>query len=66
VAIQLQDPGGQWRPIASSPTAVGDGDPTPWLLASLASPVAARAIRVQVNGVGRVEVHDMHVLGSSL
>jgi hypothetical protein len=66
VAIELQDPGGQWRPIASSPTAVGDGDPTPWLLASLASPVAARAIRVQVNGVGRVEVHDMHVLGSSL
>jgi hypothetical protein len=66
VTIDLQDPGGQWRPVASSPTPVGEGAATPWLLASLASPVAARAVRLQVTGVGRVEVHDMRVLGRSL
>jgi hypothetical protein len=66
VAVDLQGPDGQWRPVASSTTAVGDGTPTPWLLRQLDQPVMARAARVRVEGQGRIEVHDLHVVGASL
>jgi hypothetical protein len=66
VAVELQGPDGQWRPVASSPTAVGDGTPTPWLLGQFDPPITARAVRVRVEGQGRIQVHDLHVVGASL
>jgi hypothetical protein len=66
VAIDLQGLDGQWRPIASAATAIGDGAPQPWLLRRFDRPVVARAVRVTVAGQGRIEVHDLHVLAASL
>jgi hypothetical protein len=66
VTVDLLGLDGQWRPIASSATAVGDGTPTPWLLGRFNEPVPARAIRVRVAGLGRIDVHDLHILGASL
>jgi hypothetical protein len=66
VVVELQGPDGQWRPVASSPTAVGDGTPTPWLLGQFDPPITARAVRVRVEGQGRIQVHDLHVVGASL
>jgi hypothetical protein len=68
VTVELRRPDGAWDVLTSAASAVGDGPPAaPYLLARLASPVSADALRVVVSApipnVG-VTVADVHALGA--
>lgn len=62
VAVELQDPTGQWRPVLAAPGPVGAEETTRYLLAPFSNPVMATAVRVTIHGQGRAEVHDLRVL----
>ena len=53
VAVQIREEGGEWRTVASAPSAIGDGPAaTPYLLAALPSPTLATGVRVVISGNG--------------
>jgi hypothetical protein len=63
VTVQLRQGDGQWRTVAASASAVGDGKgAAPYLLASLARQEAS-GLRVVVTGGGAATVADVHALG---
>ncbi len=63
VTVQLRQGNGQWRTVAASASAVGDGKgAAPYLLASLARQEAS-GLRVVVTGGGAATVADVHALG---
>jgi hypothetical protein len=62
VAVEWQDPFGQWHPAAGATGAVGAEEATRYLLAPFSQPPLATAVRVSVAGRGRAEVHELHVL----
>jgi hypothetical protein len=63
VKVQLRQSNGQWRTVAASASAVGDGKgAAPYLLASLAG-LEASGLRVEVAGRGAATVADVHALG---
>jgi len=65
VALQLLDADGTWQTVASAPGAVGDGGVVPFLLAHLATPSTATAMRVVAQADADVPVFllDAHALG---
>lgn len=64
VEVQLLDAAGRWSTVASSSSGVGDAPGrTPYLLATLPSGTVATALRVVIDGAGRVAAVDVHALG---
>ncbi|MHB1928545.1 MAG: hypothetical protein ACYCUG_03815 [Acidimicrobiales bacterium] len=63
VALQILPVGGTWRTVASGAGNVGDGGAAPFLLAQLDQGVRISAVRVVVDGAGRVYAEDAAALG---
>jgi hypothetical protein len=64
VEVQLLDAAGRWSTVASSSSGVGDAPGrTPYLLATLPPGTVATALRVVIDGAGRVAAVDVHALG---
>jgi hypothetical protein len=66
VTVELRAPDGRWRVVSGARSAVGDGAPAPYLLASMARPESADALRVVVTAAtpaDSVSVADVHALG---
>ncbi|MGH8917596.1 MAG: hypothetical protein ACRD0H_04525, partial [Actinomycetes bacterium] len=64
VAVEMESADGQWRRVATTGQAVGDGAPDPFVLVSLPAGATAQGLRVVIDGPGRAEVADVHVLGA--
>jgi hypothetical protein len=63
VILQVRQRNGQWRTVAGSDSAVGDGKgAAPYLLASLTGQEAS-GLRAVVTGDGAATVNDVHALG---
>ena len=66
VTVELRQPDGGWEVVARAGAPVGDGAAAPYLLASLARPVTAGALRLVVTTAtpaALVNVADVHALG---
>jgi hypothetical protein len=66
VTVELRQPDGAWEVVSRAGSPVGDGAAVPYLLASLARPVTANALRVIVTAAtpaASVNVADVHALG---
>ena len=63
VALQILPVGGAWRTVTSATGNIGGGGAAPFLLAQLSHGVKVSAVRVVVDGSGRVYAEDAAALG---
>jgi hypothetical protein len=63
VTVDLRDPAGGWRRLASVNGGVGQPGGAPFVLVRPAAPVLATGLRVTVHATGTAAVVDVHALG---